>query len=350
MRYITRPTAVRDGREGLLVVRLDIAEVQSFPLLRASLIAWAQTREAMEHLTTRQGAQRGRTHYRATLGFERDIGTADALRLVGEWLDVALPLASAVAAVHRDTARLHVHLWIDARQVDGRKIDLSARAWRQLDETWNRIYCRALGLDEREHLAKKWSTERAKQLRRQGREVALPVRKDKSYYRHRDLRGSIYSKEDCGRQATPGTQREPETTRTPQAGRPAQVGAGGDQRAASPEHRRHSEGERAAHLHEPSAQRGQRGTASGEWRSASDQPEAPPGRAGAGHGEHQPSGSQPSPRQQEPEPHATDRPMRKFDGQLPERAETEHSQATPSLDTHRESLNTHREDLDEHER
>ncbi|WP_395141993.1 relaxase/mobilization nuclease domain-containing protein, partial [Armatimonas sp.] len=142
MRYITRPTAVRDGREGLLLVRLDVAEVQSFSLLRASLIAWAQTREAMEHLTPRREVQRGRTHYRATLGFERDIATGDALRLVGEWLDGALPKAAAVAAVHRDTARLHVHLWLDARQVDGRKIDLSARAWRQLDETWNRIYCR----------------------------------------------------------------------------------------------------------------------------------------------------------------------------------------------------------------
>jgi hypothetical protein len=337
MRYITRPTAVRDAREGLLLVRLDVADIQSFPLLRASLIAWAQTREAMEHLTPHRGAQRGRTHYQATLGFERDIGTADALRLVGEWFDVALPKASAVAAAHRDTARLHVHLWIDARQVDGRKIDLSARAWRQLDETWNRIYCRALGLDEREHLAKKWSTERAKQLRRQGREVALPVRKGKSYYRHRDIRGSIYSKEDCGRQRTT------ETARTPSIGRPAQVGAGGDQRAASSEYRGPSESRGAARLHEPAAQRGQRGLATGELRSAENQPEAAPSRAGAGGGEHQPPGSQPPPRRQEPESHSADRPMHKCDGKPSERAETEHSQAAPSLDTQRE-------DIDEHER
>ena len=182
MRYITRPTAVRDGVEGLLLVRLDVVPSVRYPLMRASLIAWAQTREALEKISPRPG----RTHYRAVLGFERDVGTEAALRLVGEWLDTALPKASAVAAVHRDTARLHVHLWVDARQTDERKIDLSARAWRQLDETWNRLYCQALDLDEREHLAKKWSTERAKQLRRQGRAVALPQRKSRSYHKHRD--------------------------------------------------------------------------------------------------------------------------------------------------------------------
>lgn len=312
MRYITRPSAVRDGREGLLLVRLDV-EHQNYFVLRASLIAWAQTRQAMEHLSPRRGVKRGRTHYRATIGFERDIGTRDALALVGEWLDTALPRASAVAAAHRDTARLHVHLWIDARQTDGRKIDLSARAWRQLDESWNRIYCRALGLDEREHLMKKWSTERAKQLRRQARQVDLPARKGKSYYRHRDTEKTIYTKEEDGRE---------KTTENSALGRAAQVGAGRT--------------ERTARYFQPAAERRERVFEKGEQQATDRQSAAPAHRSDLGTGEGQSFRRQPIPHRIEPKyrvPEPAPHRVSRSDRSPLASTEEKRSPVVPQLDT-----------------
>ncbi len=41
-----------------------------------------------------------------------------------------------VAAIHRDTDNTHVHVWIDARRVDEKKIDLGHNTYRTLDEKW----------------------------------------------------------------------------------------------------------------------------------------------------------------------------------------------------------------------
>jgi hypothetical protein len=162
-RYITRERAVLDREQGMLSHNLpdNVHEAHGYEGMRDNLGAYAEEREARE-IELHRGSRQPRTHYRALMSFERDVSTDKALGMAREWLDRELPEARAFAVVHRDTEHTHVHVWIDARQEDGRKIHLSRDRHRALDQSWNRIYARELGRDPLEHERKKDLTREAK--------------------------------------------------------------------------------------------------------------------------------------------------------------------------------------------
>ena len=140
----------RDGSgvKGFLAQNLpeELLEVSSFEELREGLVAYTKAREELEP---------GRSHYRALVSFEGVQGSAEVAALAREWLKTAFPNARAFGFVHQNTDNTHAHLWIDARGKDGRKIQLKNGEFKRLDESWNRIYCRATGREEAEHLDKK---------------------------------------------------------------------------------------------------------------------------------------------------------------------------------------------------
>ena len=169
LRYIANPQAVKEGREGVWLKEFPSLLLEApYPLLVNALCAWASWNERSEIIGHKSKAN-VRTHYRAKLSFERSVSTAQAKAMLTLWMEEAFPRAQGVAFLHRNTQHAHLHVWRAARQTDGKKINLSARAFRQLDETWNRIYCKAMHRDEQEHLLKKGETERFKQLKREGR-------------------------------------------------------------------------------------------------------------------------------------------------------------------------------------
>jgi len=173
LRYIASPQAVRDGAKGVWLKEFPQALTEiAYPLLVQHLCQTAQWLE-QEEIITHRGKGEVRTHYQAILSFEAPVTTCEAKQMLASWIQEVFPKAQAAAFVHCNTKHLHIHIWIPARQIDGRKINLSARAFRQLDESWNRIYCRAMNRDEQEHLLKKGQTERWKQLRREGKETGL---------------------------------------------------------------------------------------------------------------------------------------------------------------------------------
>ena len=175
--YISRPSAVLEREAGLLLryIPEELVRDKSYEELRTSLSSYAWAREAEEELET-ISKRKARTHYRCTLSFERDVSTLTAKRMVNEWLERCFPKAKAFAFIHRHTEHLHIHLWIDARLTDGRKIHLGARDYRRIDEHWNRIYSREMGRDEREHLEKKRETREYKRARARGEERMRPRR------------------------------------------------------------------------------------------------------------------------------------------------------------------------------
>ncbi len=175
LRYIASPQAVREGREGVWLGGFpEVLERVSYPVLVESLLKYAHWCEQEEFIIGRNANQRidqrMRTHYTAILSFEAPVSTTQAKEMLSEWMGEAFPRAQAAAFLHRNTRHLHLHVWIAARQTDGKKINLSSRAFRQLDETWNRLYSEAMHRDEREHLLKKGETERWKELRREEKE------------------------------------------------------------------------------------------------------------------------------------------------------------------------------------
>ena len=173
LRYIANPQAVRDGQEGVWLKEFPPALTNaSYPVLVQRLCQYARWLE-QEDIIGHKGRGEVRTHYRAILSFEAPLAIHQAKSMLAQWMQEAFPKTQAAAFVHRNTAHLHIHVWIAARQTDGRKINLSARAFRQLDEQWNRIYSRAVNRDEREHLLKKGQTERFKQLQREGKAQSI---------------------------------------------------------------------------------------------------------------------------------------------------------------------------------
>lgn len=161
--YITRERAVLEREQGILLYHLPehVRTARDYDEFRQTLIAHADVREDSEIARHRSRGE-PRTHYRVTASFERDMPTEKAFGMTEEWLERAFPKARGFAAIHRDTEQTHVHVWIDARQIDGRKIQLSRQQHRSLDLSWNQIYSREMGRDPQEHERKKEQTRAAK--------------------------------------------------------------------------------------------------------------------------------------------------------------------------------------------
>jgi hypothetical protein len=77
-------------------------------------------------------AKGGRTHYRMILSFDVSATNTQIRELTNEFLEQTFPKAMVLAAVHRDTEHPHVHLYIHARQIDGRKIQLRNDQYRTI--------------------------------------------------------------------------------------------------------------------------------------------------------------------------------------------------------------------------
>jgi di/tripeptidase len=109
-------------------------------------------------------AKGGRTHYRVILSFDVPATNSQIRELTNQFLKETFPKAIAFGAIHRDTEHPHAHLYLHARQIDGKKIYLSRQEYASIDEKWAKIYSEFAG--ERgvyiEHLRKKEQTKQWK--------------------------------------------------------------------------------------------------------------------------------------------------------------------------------------------
>jgi hypothetical protein len=124
----------------------------------AKLCAYFGSKEQFEK------AKGGRTHYRLILSFDVPATNSQIRELTSEFLKETFPKAIAFGAIHRDTEHPHVHLYLHARQIDGRKIYLAKNQYTSIDEKWAKIYSEFAG--ERsvyvQHLRKKEETKQWK--------------------------------------------------------------------------------------------------------------------------------------------------------------------------------------------
>lgn len=161
VRYITRPQAVREREAGLLLYQMPafVRDAPDFHALRKNLVSYAWVQEARER-ALHQARGEPRSFYRCVVSFERSIETDKARAMAKEWLRQTFPNGRAIVALHTNTAQLHAHIWIAARETTERKINLSARVFHSLDEAWGRIYARAFGRDPEEQRLRKEATRR----------------------------------------------------------------------------------------------------------------------------------------------------------------------------------------------
>lgn len=148
LRYVSRRDAVKEREGGAFFwnVPSEVTVASSYPELRLNLEAYGWAREESEETLHRMRGGSGdpRSHYRCVLSFEGEVTSQAVRMLVEEWARRALPNAVVAGFVHRNTEHVHAHLWIDARGTDGRKLDFSPKAWRDLGKKWDRIYERAM--------------------------------------------------------------------------------------------------------------------------------------------------------------------------------------------------------------
>jgi hypothetical protein len=203
IKYITRESAL-DGQKSLFLHNIDHLRGFDTRETKTNLTAYAETRLLEEKHKTRTGAGETRTHYRLLVSFDRKEKTDKAREMMADFLKENFPQARAVAAVHQDTAATHIHVWVESRQLNGKKIDLDNKKFKSLDERWAKIYGREYGADyEHQHILKKLETKEYKRARAQGKQIAKPIRDEK----RQDFNERDYKNYGIDQRAANGNQR-----------------------------------------------------------------------------------------------------------------------------------------------
>ncbi len=181
--YITRESACRS----ISFYNLDEQRGENDFENRVNAISHAYAREDIETAKS----ERGRTHYRIILSWDRKEETDIAKEQAHEFLKENFDKGRGFVAVHQDTEHTHAHVWLDARCNDGRKLHIGKRVYRQLDESWARVYDRnyqteyAKEYKEKKEQTRQWKRELVEQRTEQQRDGKQERPQDKPE-RHTD--------------------------------------------------------------------------------------------------------------------------------------------------------------------
>jgi hypothetical protein len=201
-RYITRPSATMENNTHLYLHNLENLKGQDYRETRTNFISYAEARLDEESTKTQRGAGNPRTHYRAILSFDRNEGSGTAQELSEKWLKENFPDCRAAAAIHRDTKNTHVHVWVEARKLDDKKLRLDNKKYRQLDESWARIYAERYGREYLiDHLDKKEKTKNYKReyakAKSEGRTIEK-LKEDRPKIDYKKREENNYDKDGAG--------------------------------------------------------------------------------------------------------------------------------------------------------
>jgi hypothetical protein len=191
VRYITRETATNASDRNIQFHNLENLRGQNYRETRTNFISYAEARLDEESVKVQRGAGNARTHYRVVLSFDRNESTNTAQELSQKWLKENFPDCRAASVVHQDTQHTHAHVWIEATKLNDKKLQLDNKKYRQLDESWAKIYAEKYG--ERyltDHLAKKERTKIYKReyvkAKLEGRFIEKPKDKPTVDYKKRE--------------------------------------------------------------------------------------------------------------------------------------------------------------------
>ncbi len=182
-KYITRETATGADPRALYLHNLEHIQGEDYQQTRNNIISFAEARLDEEQARSRNNPRESRTHYRAILSFDRSEDSEKARELAKDWLQKNFKDARAVVAVHQDKSHhTHIHVWVDARDANDRKLQINNRQFKNLDKSWAKIYSKEYGEHYlKQHLEKKQETKKFKQEYRLAKEEgratpAAPIR------------------------------------------------------------------------------------------------------------------------------------------------------------------------------
>ncbi len=157
----------------------------------ADAIAYANARAFEEELAPRRGAGTARNHHRMILTFPNEANPEIALAVAKDFLKSQFPEAKAIISIHNDVKNIHCHVWIDARLITGKKLDLGTR-YRQLDKLFARHYDHTYGTNHaNEYAAQRQANRAARQKKTPDWKVLKANEQTRTYGRKRDAASTI---------------------------------------------------------------------------------------------------------------------------------------------------------------
>ncbi len=108
--------------------------------------SYAAMRELEETLMPKKGSGTPRNHHRMMLTLPDETDADKALQLVKNFVEKEFPATRCIIAVHQSEngIGLHCHAWIDARKLNGKKLDLGNK-YTRLDKLYSQKYDQVYG-------------------------------------------------------------------------------------------------------------------------------------------------------------------------------------------------------------
>ncbi len=181
--YITRESAC----DSISFHNLNELETDDHYEKRVNTLSYAHNREDEEmHIS-----ERGRTHYRLILSWDREEETEKVREMSHEFLDKNFEKSRAIIAVHQDTEHTHAHIWIDARNTDERKLHSPKNHLNEICRSWQNQYDQEYQTDYAKQFAeKREETRQYKEALHNDEKAAKPTRHRMTteQYREKDLK------------------------------------------------------------------------------------------------------------------------------------------------------------------
>ncbi len=171
--------SARSGRNADYIMRDSACEDVSFHNLEEleTETQYENKINARSYAYNREDEEKGRTHYRVTLSWDREEETGKAREMTHEFLQENFKDSRAVVAIHQDTDHTHAHVWIDSRQENGKKIHSEKNHVNELSRSWQNQYDRQYQTSyEKEYAAKREETRQHREDRHNGKESEKPER------------------------------------------------------------------------------------------------------------------------------------------------------------------------------
>ncbi len=108
--------------------------------------SYATMRELEEELMPQRGAGTPRNHHRMMVTLPDENDPEHAMTLVKNFVEKEFPGTKQIIAIHKSEngVGLHAHMWIDARKLNGKKLDLGNK-YTRLDKLYSELYDRTYG-------------------------------------------------------------------------------------------------------------------------------------------------------------------------------------------------------------
>jgi hypothetical protein len=155
--YITRWGALDKGMDNLYIHNHPHYVMgRDYQETRELLVEFHRLQDSFEDRLPDEKSKFSNDFFRVRLSVYGKLDTVKMRDLVIEHIKETFPKSRAIASIHQDTKNTHVHIHLQARQIDGEKLNLPLKKWSSLDEKWGKTFAKAFGAGKlKQHLDKK---------------------------------------------------------------------------------------------------------------------------------------------------------------------------------------------------